>query len=382
MDGRERDEAFEAELRRRLGPRPEPRPGYAEELRGRFLRGSRPEVSERSSAPPMLEDALRRLAPPPAAREEFRVALRDRFVGTPAPGREPAPAPLRPLSTGPLSWQVGLGLLAAAAAVALLVLGTRDGAPPDPAAPGRADDRLAAPETAPQATPAPEPVSAQPVAAVRDEPQGGLEEPQPPIVAERRPEPLEVTPAAWRVRSAGRVLLDGEPVGRCDLDELSRRLNGASCVDSQDDELVLELHGDVQLALVPHTRLELAAKRRTCSRGEVGLSLECGGLLMGPVSGQGRSRLLVETPHAVVRIAGNLLGIDVFEEGTCICVASGDAEVEVLFAEHQTVRVGPDSTCFVFADGGELKTGPSSRLVGEGHLHNLHAFRDGEPRQY
>ncbi len=321
------DLEIERAVARVLGPLPRARSAFRESVRARFgpatsaddggaFASRRPQES-RKSAGSMLEEALQYL-PVEEARPEFRASLKQRFVSGDAVSPEfgsPEPAS-RTLSSGPFSWQVTVGLLAAAAAVVLIVFAPRE---PDP----------------------------------------------------------------WlRVLATGpEVMVDDTQVAAGDLRALTRLLSGATSVATLDAPLELQTVDESRFAMAPFSTLRFTREGAT-EAGDLSLALDRGGVRM--VMSESGRHLVIETPDAVVRVSGTVLSIDIVEgEGTCICVAEGTAEVEVLRGSKQKVLVNPDSTCFVFSrdedqthspEDGEFVHGSSNGMVDSEHLAPLRAF--------
>ena len=379
-EGRE----LERRVARELGPAPAARPAFRASLRERFAAapGTR-ETSEtggsgasresgegRSRSGPMIEDALRNLSVEPA-QPDFRARLREEFVSVsrparlravggseapPAPGAASStgagggsgPRPLRDahpdraprsagtpreISSGPFSWQVGVGLLAAAAAVMILVLG-----PGGSGRPGTSD---------------------------------GAQVAQGPVDEAPAARPLQL------VSFDASMQIDGEPVGTVERAAAEERLCSARSVECTAESAELMMHERVRVQLASETRITLPEEGigEPDAKRDVELTLEHGSMRFHSNSLAEGARLVVQTPHARVRISGELIGIEVYDHGTCICVAQGDVRVEVLSAERQTIQVEDDSTCFVFGDPAmEPKLGPSAKMVGPDHIAPLMDF--------
>ncbi len=338
------DPELERELARRL-PAPRPRADFEAELRARFAGkeaargGSHGLYDTRTTGSSMLEDRLRKHPLAAPARPEFRAGLARRFVSgrfgsevrtAPAPRgpsrEDPRSAP-RALRSGPYPWQVALGFAAAAAAVAWLVIGTRD--------------------------------------------PGGTERRDPPIVDTLR---------GWKVRHIGRSFaVNDQRVQTANLASLAKEIETANCVGCYEEGAELELRGELRLGLSPFSRLELPDERTlddqaldpTC---ELEYALDRGAVQLERKPGCSRP-LVVSTPHAKIRIVGTVLAIEVFEgKGTCICVAQGRVEVQVLSGGSQQVIVEGDQTCFVFDDARAPEHGRTGDMVGDEHAAPLREF--------
>lgn len=345
-------EAFRAELRARFvaGARLSASGGATADPDSRVRTPSQGGRDGRSPGAPMIEDALKRI-PSPRPRAAFRAAVREEFVAhaaaaapsvdhAPARGpRHPLDAPRTrrapsgaPLSSGPLSWQVAAGLLAVAAAVVLLLR-----VPVEPA-PGTRRD------------------------------------------------------LAWEIVESGPVLqLDGRRTSTEDRAALRQAFDRARTVSTFAEPVVFQLADRARFGLESRSLIQMPADDGVLDDagaeeggGERDLSfeLESGSLHVMTRPGEGVVTIVVTTPHSKVRITGSALTIDVLGEGTCICVASGEATVEVL-AGDPPIRVEKDSTCFVFADAGKpAALGASSKLVSAEHLAAFRAFHERALAQF
>ena len=374
MDAKDREEsgdeaALENELRDAMGPTPSARPEFRASVREKFFRtqlgeksgsesSSLESASSRSASDSMLEDVLNNLPPMPDADSEFRAELKAAFLEgklegaatSEGAGREefsrgtkkgPVLSPKSsrgsarnaaarggesPLASGPISWQVATGILAIAAAILLLVLfPTADG----------------------------------------------------PVKRERERQ-------RWTVAAKGTELeIDRVKFRAANEQSLAAAINKASSLASLDSSVELKLKNRVRLGMEPASLLDLSSvvlpevEAEQLVSDELTFKLNSGELHLMTSQTNPDQAIVVETPHAKVRISGSVLSIEVFEDkGTCICVKYGEATVEVLSGSGEGVRVGSDATCFVFATGDEPATGPSSSLVAPDHLAPLLAFYD------
>jgi len=363
------EEVFEGELRDAMGQTPSARPEFKASVRERFFRGQLGEQSEsesssldpsssRSASDSMLEDVLNNLPPMPNADPEFRAALKAAFLegkleGAAASEREASEEFSRgarrgpvlssqssraggrdaaaesgpsPLTSGPISWQVATGILAIAAAILLLVLFPTDGGP---------------------------------------------------VKRERERQ-------NWTVAAKGTELeIDRVKFLAANEKNLAAAINKASSLASLDSSVELRLKDRVRLGMEPASLLHLSSvvlpevEAEQLVSDELYFKLDSGELHLMTSQSNPDQVIVVETPHAKVRISGSVLSIEVFEDkGTCICVKYGEASVEVLSGNGDGVRVGGDATCFVFATGEEPAMGPSSNFVATDHLAPLLAFYD------
>ena len=389
MNTNKRDDSDEAalseELRKALGGPASARSEFKEAVRERFLGRSlaaktdqeigSPGSSEFRSAPDsMIEDVLNNLPAMPSPNPEFRAAMKVAFLegqvegaaleeaqiaekntgsvvrarrresiqkgnagGNRTPAIERAPRRSRttesPLSTSGFSWQVVTGIAAMAAAILLLVL----------------------------------------------------------FPKEKEQEAQRQKLQGWTVAATGAELeIDRVKFAVGRASSLESAINGASSLASLDSSLKLSLKDRVRLGMEPGSQLDLtgAVLPKFAPEGHEGeaplsdelyFKLEAGELHLMTSRSNPDQVIIVETPHAKVRIVGSVLSIEVFEgEGTCICVKDGAATVEILSGSSDGVRVGDDSTCFIFASDAAPKLGPSSKIVSVEHLEPLLAFYDAE----
>lgn len=250
-----------------------PRPAFRASLREAFVSGRLEDRSEAAPEPgPELRAALDAWVLPPA-RETFRRGLAARFVAgdaAEAPTHlRPVPAngaPRRARHEAPTSsrrrpaWLLA-GLAAAAAVVALVALSGRD-------------------------------------------------EPGP----------------SWRVLEVARparVELDGRAVSDARLAELPSALRRGGCSMTVDDGL-LRMSSDEQVALEvgEHTSLRVVPREDYRGRESLVLDLRAGTVrLRTGVAFEGL--VVVTTPDGRVELDEGILGIDVYDEGTCLCLVLG-----------------------------------------------------------
>lgn len=81
------------------------------------------------------------------------------------------------------------------------------------------------------------------------------------------------------------------------------------------------------------------------------LNAKEGSLVFTASEGEQQITFLIETPDAVVQISSNSVGVDVYDEGTCVCVLSGEVIVTPRIGESESVSIGPGRACFIQRDG-------------------------------
>ncbi|MFT7665673.1 MAG: hypothetical protein ACI87A_003913 [Planctomycetota bacterium] len=376
-------------LRQTTSSEPAARAAFKRSVRERFLAqenvsakgsesapisSSRPEDRVRTDADSMIEDILKEQPPVPAARLEFRASLKGAFIDgsiearpselgaaghssvSENAGDRKAPRVLEghwkeatleevssantttgstrasrkehrrnrrgrsaqpsPISSGAFSWQVATGLLAVAAAVMLIVFGDFG-------------------------------------------------------------QTVDHGQASWSVAARGTEFeVDRVRMSTEDGPQLVKAVNnGAHHLASLGGFVELELARRLRLGMEPASRMDIPALER--QPDELVFQLTEGVLHLMTARDNPEQSIVVQTPHAQVRIRGSVLSIEVFEgKGTCICVQLGEASIEVLNGEHQILQVGSDSTCFVFSDDSTPLSGPSSEIVATEHGANLLAFYD------
>ncbi len=391
MSANEQEHGDEAavteELRRILGAPTSARPEFRDAVRERFLGSSlagktdldrpSPVADETRSAPDsMIEDLLDNLPPMPNANPQFRAALKSAFLE----GRVEGVA----LVAGERAEQVSGSVVGARHQGESNVEAARDGRAPRKTQSPRATHRT----ESPLATRGFSWQVATGIAAIAAAILLLVLFPQEPT---REAQSERQKLAGWTVEATGteleidRVKFDIE---RAEALELA--INGASTLASLESSLELSLKDRVRLGMEPKSLLDLSAAELPefgpeGSEADAPLSdelyfkLTAGELHLMTSRSNPNQVIIVETPHAKVRIIGSVLSIQVFDdEGTCICVKDGDATVEVLSGSGDGIRVGDDSTCFVFATDAEPVLGPSSTIVEHEHLEPLLAFYDAE----
>ena len=303
--------------------------------------------SARIAAMRQIETSLQNLRYP-AARAEFKADVRAAFLADaqatgPADDQadllQPAapslsgarvrrgPRPTRSLSTGPFSWQVSAGLLAVAAAVVLM---------------------LWIPEGTPEA-------------------------------------PAPIGTPTWSLARGEAIEINDELVPASDSEWLSRALTEARTVSTQEGQTAtLRLRDEVRFGLESASSLTLPIDVTGADPAEdLAFSLTSGTVHLMTRDGYAGAAIVVETPHAKVRIRASVLSVDVLDgEGSCICVSDGEAEVEILTGDQPKVTVKAGNTCFVFESNGSKMEGVSKGLVKDGHLEPLEAFHADGLREF
>lgn len=305
-DGHRDEEQLDPALARALDAQgmPPARPAFRAELREAFLTGVFGDEQDE-----LLERALTGHGRVPAARPEFRAELRRSFLeaGRAAGARTPArPTPARRTARedrGPAARRRGPstsrrpwtllagGLLTAAAALLLVLLG--------------------------------------PWSATATDPTGSL----------------------WRLAGAAPaqgLLVDGSPWGG------QEPLAGARRVRTGPERARLVLGRQLVVELGPDSELVLADPG---TPGALVFEGERGHLRFatGPDLDPGRG-LLVRTRDAEVEVLGTVFGVDVYDEGTCVCCTRGEVQVRSR-ATGEDQRVAALGRGFVTADEGALLAG-------------------------
>jgi ferric-dicitrate binding protein FerR (iron transport regulator) len=298
-----------------------PSPGFAAEVRQRFLAGELAGDAEAGaslagrdarSADSMIEDLLKAGAPLPPARAAFRDALRPRFVRGALAERIPPAGAIRPGPGSGRSPALRLVLGVVAAAAALWVVA-----------------RLFLP----------------------DEP-------------------------AWRGFRAdgpGPVALDGREFLPRDLAELGGAFQRARTLESRERRLELVRDDELVLVVLPGSRIEM---RSDGSDGELRYALLEGEVYLKTKAGYRGPAVVVETDDMDMRLTGTVVGVLKNAELSCICVARGTVRVQPR-SDEPAMSCGPDSTTVV-SGSGEVMNCPSEVAAEQDpkHVGDLRAFSE------
>ncbi len=88
-------------------------------------------------------------------------------------------------------------------------------------------------------------------------------------------------------------------------------------------------------------------------RGLIEIVVERGGVRVATTD-EFMGRILVHTPHTTIALSGPSMGIDVVEEGTCVCALAGDAQIRPLKEQEGSAggyNIGSGRTSFVRRSG-------------------------------
>lgn len=184
--------------------------------------------------------------------------------------------------------------------------------------------------------------------------------------------------APWRSGATvggSSVILNGEPVSYEERERLESSIERGDCSLSVGDEdlRVLTLDDGVFLEFPPGTDLRVLP-RAPGERGLLELEVKTGGVRVSTRE-DFEGRILVHTPDAVISLAGPAIGIDVFPEGTCLCILDGAAEMSGKGQSPNSRRVSVGEMAFV-------ERGESDFAV-QGDLHHqreLEAFAETSDR--
>ena len=279
------------------------RPGFRSALRDAFVGGTiRPatqDPADESELPDVVRAALDAWTPvPPAAAG--RDAVREAFLAAGPPSRhasgapsaaahrhggerQPAPAPARRMSTQ-LRLVIGGGLLAAAAAVLILLRGGLGGA---------------------------EPSDARVEIARADGAGWALDAGTIDALGER------ALLAAIRV--------DGEALPS--LDDFGIALASAKRIEVGDASIRMRRGDAYVMELGEGTEVRFEAEDPTAPEGSDVLFAASGAVRVATGPGFDPSvPLVVHTPHLRTAVTGTIYGIDVYEQGTCVCCLEGSVE--------------------------------------------------------
>lgn len=147
-------------------------------------------------------------------------------------------------------------------------------------------------------------------------------------------------------------VLNGESVSYSDRDSLVQSFGDGGCQISVNQEplsvvhlgegLMLEFPGGTDFKIPPRAESESDL---------VEIELLSGGLMLSTTD-EFQGRVLVHTPDMTIALTGQLLGVDVYPHGTCLCIVDGEAEMTS--SEGSEARhISANSTTFVEREGGD-----------------------------
>jgi len=147
-------------------------------------------------------------------------------------------------------------------------------------------------------------------------------------------------------------VLDSRGVSFSDRDSLARSFETGDCRFSVKEEplSVVHLGEGVMLEFPGGTDFKLPPRAETKS-DLIEIELLSGGLMLSTTD-HFRGRILVHTPDMTIALAGQLLGVDVYPHGTCLCIIDGEAEL-TSSTNAEPRHLSSNSTTFVKRDGGE-----------------------------
>ena len=242
-----------------------------------------------------LELRLRAQAAP-AARPEFRSALRERFLAgaAAAPAVDVLPDDDRPAArgrSGPARWKTWVTLAAAACIAALLWL-------------------------------------------------------------------TKPTPILWKVlpgTSATTVRVDGVRLRVDEPEALARALNDAHSLEAEDGELRLAYSDQYALGLAASVRLAFGASGSTGGTDVFSLALEGAALRLVTGPGFRGHDLFLRSGDAVVHVTGTAFAFDNCADGACVCGLHG--RIEVSRKGGKPAALEGQRQCWIPKDGSELGWG-------------------------
>ena len=155
--------------------------------------------------------------------------------------------------------------------------------------------------------------------------------------------------AGWRAVSLDQAVtpvvnIDGREVRADQAATFDKAFNGGCRVAT--DQQALRVYCDtagVVVEIAPQTEIEVLREG-----GWMVLEIESGTLRLSTAEGFDED-LRVRTPDAEIQLKGRSLGVDVYDEGTCLCILEGQATLIPNDGSGER-RVIDNSTAFVYRD--------------------------------
>ena len=150
------------------------------------------------------------------------------------------------------------------------------------------------------------------------------------------------------------VAIDGEDVPYTDFAALNSAFHRGCQIETSTEALqVLRVEEGVLLEIAEATRLEVA---RIVGKGDA-MDLHfviTTGAFRVATGLEFKGRILIQTPDAEIELAGRSLGIDVLDNGTCLCVLEGEAKMTATDGTGE-LHLLSNSTAFFPRAGSEGK---------------------------
>jgi hypothetical protein len=178
----------------------------------------------------------------------------------------------------------------------------------------------------------------------------------------------------WRATdftAGGTGSFAGVPLSEIGLSSIGARLSEGGVLETGDGRLDLSLgRDDLMVAVKPGSRLHVARLPEPGSGEPIEIDIEAGEIYISTCVEYEGNPIVVLTADSRVDVTGTKLGVLVFAEGTCVCVAEGTVEVRPRKACFEPCSVN-GSTSFV-AERGERAGHTVPFAQGHGAEHDDH----------